>query len=45
MKENSFEDFEKGLRYIFEKGLVENNNSSEIVKNFTVDRILEDLDI
>ncbi len=41
MKENSAREFEKWLEYIFEKGLVERNNSVETIGKFRVKDIVK----
>ncbi|MCK9467361.1 MAG: glycosyltransferase family 4 protein [Candidatus Absconditabacterales bacterium] len=44
MKENTVEEFEKGLEFLFENNLIEKNNNLEIIKDFRVEKIVEKLE-
>ncbi len=45
MKENTVKEFEKWINFIFENNLIENNNSLEIIEDFTPSKIVENLDL
>ncbi len=44
MKENTVEEFEKWLEFLFENNLIEKNNSLEIIEDFRVEKIVEKLE-
>ena len=43
MKDNTWEEFESGLNFVFENNLIVNNNSLDIIKKFRVEDIIESL--
>lgn len=45
MKENTWDEFEKWMKFIFENDLIEKNNSLEIIEDFSPQKIIKRLEI